>query len=342
MRVYTTIKSNNTRLIRIFGIKVLEQHTTRDVKTLKILGGIFNMTQTNKGKKIYILGLQVWTKKISKPQTCNIYERVDYFRIANMQQRIITTALLHQKTFGPFKGIYKNQTAVLVAAGPTVNFYTPIKNAIHVGCNRAFKKENIKFDYLFTIDKAGLLNYADEFKQYECIKFIGDQNLGVDFQIPEDFSNSPNTFRYKTNVNCLQNNFYVDIDSSPLVNAATVAIQAMQFILFTQPKQIFLVGTDCTVASKQHFIGGCFDISKRGESASKCDEVNIDFWKRLKNFATTYYPNTEIISINPVRLTGVFRDVYTQSYLDANPDIKKRLGDKIELLENVIEIAKRG
>ena len=342
MKIYEYIVSKNLTKLKVFGINIIDEVSNIDSKTIKIFSGLVQKKQNKKGKKIYILGLQVWTKKISKPQTCNIYERVDYFRIANMQQRIITTALLHQKTFGPFKGIYKNQTAVLVAAGPTVNFYTPIKNAIHVGCNRAFKKENIKFDYLFTIDKAGLLNYTEEFQQYECVKFIGDQNLGAEFQIPEDFSNSPNTFRYKTNVNCLQNNFYVDIDSSPLVNAATVAIQAMQFILFTQPKQIFLVGTDCTVASKQHFIGGCFDISKRGESASKCDEVNIDFWKRLKNFATTYYPNTEIISINPVRLTGVFRDVYTQSYLDANPDIKKRLGDKIELLENVIEIAKRG
>lgn len=342
MRVYTIIKSNNTRLISILGIKILEQHIISDAKMLKILGGIFNIKQSNKGKKIYILGIKVWTKKIAKSQSVYVCEKVDYARIANMQQRIITTALLHQKTFGPFKGIYKNQTAVLVAAGPTVNFYTPIKNAIHVGCNRAFKKEDIKFDYLFTIDKAGLLNYTEDFQQYDCIKFIGDQNSGVDFQIPEDFSNASKTFRYKTNLHCLPSNFYVDIDSSPLVNAATVAIQAMQFILFTQPKQIFLVGTDCTVASKQHFIGGCFDISKRGESASRCDEVNIDFWKRLKNFATTYYPNTEIISINPVRLTGVFRDVYTQSYLDANPDIKKRLGDKIELLENVIEIAKRG
>jgi hypothetical protein len=33
-------------------------------------------------------------------------------------------------------------------------------------------------------------------------------------------------------------------------------------------------------------------------------------WKDLKKFAQIYYPDTEIISINPVGLKGLFTDVY--------------------------------
>ena len=32
----------------------------------------------------------------------------------------------------------------------------------------------------------------------------------------------------------------------------------------------------------------------------------------MKEFAETYYPDTEIISINPVGLKGVFKDEFTE------------------------------
>ena len=34
-------------------------------------------------------------------------------------------------------------------------------------------------------------------------------------------------------------------------------------------------------------------------------------WKELKRFAEVYYPTTEIISVNPVGLRGMFKDLYT-------------------------------
>ena len=36
----------------------------------------------------------------------------------------------------------------------------------------------------------------------------------------------------------------------------------------------------------------------------------LDKWEEIKAFALTYYPETEIISINPVGLKGIFKDVY--------------------------------
>ena len=39
------------------------------------------------------------------------------------------------------------------------------------------------------------------------------------------------------------------------------------------------------------------------------DDV-IKLWLKLKKFAKTYYPDTEIISVNPVGLKGIFKDVY--------------------------------
>ena len=36
----------------------------------------------------------------------------------------------------------------------------------------------------------------------------------------------------------------------------------------------------------------------------------IGKWKKLKEFADEKYPNTEIISVNPVGLKGLFKDEY--------------------------------
>ena len=36
----------------------------------------------------------------------------------------------------------------------------------------------------------------------------------------------------------------------------------------------------------------------------------VEPWKRLKLFANKLYPGTEIISVNPVGLKGLFKDIY--------------------------------
>jgi len=43
----------------------------------------------------------------------------------------------------------------------------------------------------------------------------------------------------------------------------------------------------------------------------------------VKKFAALHYPDTEIISVNPVGLKGMFHDMYTESYLDAHPELSR-------------------
>ena len=45
------------------------------------------------------------------------------------------------------------------------------------------------------------------------------------------------------------------------------------------------------------------------EMAVAGDNV-ISLWYQLKKFARVFYPDTEIISINPVGLKGIFKDEY--------------------------------
>ena len=67
---------------------------------------------------------------------------------------------------------------------------------------------------------------------------------------------------------------------------------------------------------------------------TKFNFISVD-WKRIKNFIRTYYPETEVVVINPVGLKGIFRDVYTKSYLQKHPEIDP---ETVEIFEQEEEI----
>ena len=57
--------------------------------------------------------------------------------------------------------------------------------------------------------------------------------------------------------------------------------------------------------------------------------IILQNWKILKSFADQFYPDVEIISINPIGLRELFKDVYTESFLKAHPEINL---NEVELL----------
>lgn len=234
-------------------------------------------------------------------------------------KRIVAAANLHRETFAGFKNKHNGEEVVLIGAGPTLNHYTPMPNKINIGLNRVFTLSNINFNYLFAIDKMGIEKYYNEFFSYneKCIKFVGDQNLGIHWQIPETVIKGENVRRYKTTAIYMPSEFSLDIESEPLGNFNTVSLQAMQFILYTKPKRIYLVGIDCTQG--KHFQGSSPDLKNiRGENPRQLAVNTLKYWQQLKEFISIYYPDIEIISINPVGLKGLFKDVYTQSYIENN------------------------
>ena len=55
-----------------------------------------------------------------------------------------------------------------------------------------------------------------------------------------------------------------------------------------------------------------------------------EYWEYFKNFKDTYFEETEFVSINPINLKNLFRNVYTRQYLENNPNIKN---EDVEILE---------
>ena len=104
-----------------------------------------------------------------------------------------------------------------------------------------------------------------------------------------------------------------DIDKMAIGNMPNIALSAMQIALFTNPSTLFIVGCD---ASQGHFVQPeslSGDRVKKHETDIKksvSGDMTIKKWMEVKEFADAFYPDTEIVSVNPVGLKGLFKDVY--------------------------------
>ncbi len=230
-------------------------------------------------------------------------------------QLSIVAEKLHAETFKGFKGAFRGRDVVIVGAGPSVNKFKPIPNCIYIGLNRACVLKQVAFDYLFAIDKKGIAQYYEDFGSAKCVKFVGDQGGDIDGQIPEGEIElfDGDVRRYKTDaghVDSGQSRFATDLETQVLGNFHTVAMQAMQFALYCRPRKIYLVGMDCSPA-------GHFDADPNSASEKSVYPLGKKFWSqsatrdwcKLRNFVAAHYPDTTIVSVNPVGLRGLFEDM---------------------------------
>ena len=193
-----------------------------------------------------------------------------------------------------------------------MRYYTQLTNTPHIGMNAAYKREDLKLNYYFMTDYRACKDFLDDLVNYDFVKFFGQYSVGKYrdfFQVPEDFLFINNGRRFFQAAP--SEDIPVNIEYYPLMGFYSIAFQAIQFALYTNPKRIYLVGCDCTN-------GGYFD---GNEQATANPPLWVKGYKKLNEFAQRFYPNTEIISINPVGLKGLFHDVYTESYLKDHPEI---------------------
>lgn len=225
----------------------------------------------------------------------------------------------HTASFAEFKGCHRGETVAVVATGPTLNYYSPVKGIRHVGTNSSFLKEDLHLDYLF------LRHYAPEWceklKDYDFIKFIArnewTEQHNPNDRFPEYVIEENEARRFF--VGEPNDEIYVDITRYPLLGGYSIIFQAIQFAIFTRPKRLLLIGCDCSY-------DGHFDCAPKPPTEG--NQVPLEWiipewikgYKRIKVFAQQYYPDMDIISVNPVSLKGVFCDTYTRSYLEAHPE----------------------
>lgn len=215
------------------------------------------------------------------------------------------------EAFKRFENCNYGKNVVIVASGPTMKYYEPESDKIHIGVNNTWKRRDILFDYFFLQD--GNKNYAYKdmingvFQNVKGNIFIGKYQKNCPWREIEFPVYCNKTIR-RYYVESLNRFIYQNICFHPLIDFNSVVFPALHFTLFTYPKKIYLVG--CDVSNK-----GDFD-----ENKSAIPQIYLNSYKygyaAIKMFAEQYYPETEIISINPIGLKGLFKDIYTQKYIE--------------------------
>jgi len=264
------------------------------------------------GKTLYLFGKAVYHRKRKQ----GLDDVIKMLRdIKNIH---IPAAAAHPAVFHKYKNCLLGKDLVFIAAGPTLDKYTPLPGAVHMGVNRTYQSR-IPLDYHVAlgwqhVPDEDLLNY----RAGQCTKFYG-------------YSYEPyNSMRTRIDSGELVERFYFTMQGcgtpdmiphnpeyAPIMVMESVVTGAMQIALWMHPRRIYLVGCDSDSS-------GYFSSEKSDVAQSLGDTRMRLAWERVKEFADDLYPDVEIISINPRGLRGLFRDQYMlDGELTDTPPTKK-------------------
>ena len=232
-------------------------------------------------------------------------------------QQAVTS--VNYDTFNQYRACFTGREVVVVAAGPSLNYYQPIDNAIHIGVNRAFQYPNVQLDFLFAQDFTNPeIPFFRQLDQVTAKVFLGivASQAYQEINASESLSVRLGASRYYFDTSP-SDMIFPDIRFFPLADYFTVVFPAIQFALYTNPAKLYLVGCDTS-----YF--GYFTDDHQTESY---DQMTMYLFHRLtgyiklKRFAAQYYPDTTIYSINPVNLRGLFCDIFTDGFEKNTPRV---------------------
>ena len=307
----------------------------------KFLERIFSIknTKDRKQKVLTILGIKI---KFKKPETkTDRIIKEQRKEIAQLKEFIYQTswlpqkvASLHQRVFPQFHNIHINDEIAVVGCGPTLNYYEPIKNVKHIALNRSIRYNKVKFDYAFTWDLPGIEKdepeFFSEFINYDCIKFVGKflhdnaiNPMDLNYEFKNKIYRCYSASRSRFGISMCDPVIHADISIYPLADFMSIAFGALNFAAYTHPKRIYLVGLDTKQTQ-------CFD----GNNHQYFMHELTRGYKLFKSFFERCYPDTEIVSVNPVGLKGMFRDIYTKGYVEVHPELLK---ENVEILDETKE-----
>jgi len=207
------------------------------------------------------------------------------------------------KPLGGFRGVHEGGTAILFATGPSVKKYNLINGSeefIKVGVNRIYNYPEIvsTLDYYlfgshYNLDKLHRENIDRVCRKYSFTKLASAYEDGTPTgrgNISPEQATEIGAIPFENNVISFSNDI-----AKYSTFGRSITFPALQFILYTGVSRIYLVGCDI--------------VGTYGEGFEK---TLRQLWKRFASFKEEYYPEVDIVSINPVGLRGVFIDGFTE------------------------------
>lgn len=353
MRIYCDkTAEDGTRRIELFGLRIYKKWHAGDLIKRTYLCGIIKTTVNNCRprikKKFYFCGIKFWTSDKDNPDY--FVRELDNLRLflsnrlddIYYDMQVLSKVPFVHKYLLKYKNCNIGKDVILFAGGPTVKYYNnEIKQAKKCGVNGIFNYID-DLDYLFIEDlflwDVSQNKLSDEYRGNNCEKFYGilpKRRLDI-LNFRRSFTDRipcENIYNGSANVFLIEDvfggNWATDIDIEPLGDFGGSVFSALQFIAYTNPKRIYLCGNDCSQAPNIYLE----EDAKRSDHALK-----INSYILFKEFINRMYPSIEVISINPVGLRGIFDDVYTESFLDKNPEIMEDIGKNATILSKEREL----
>ena len=132
-----------------------------------------------------------------------------------------------------FKDIHKGQRGWIVCTGPGLNLIDCSKfdNEILIGLNRAYLKEDLRFNYMVAINKYVFEHYGKDIANYPCKAKFGTGLVGLG---PDCYSLRWGGKKFT---------FTGDI-TKPLWQGHTVTYSAMQIAYYMGFSEVYVIGMD--------------------------------------------------------------------------------------------------
>lgn len=291
---------------------------------------LFKKTITPKEIKTYFLNLMVRRKINIEEMLKSISNRLDsipsendILYYASLATEIANT---HNKIFPQFKNSNIGKSVAIFGAGPTLNYAPQIKKCKIIACNRSYEYLLERgCDYFFAQDYHGIKSFYEKAMQNTTYAFLG-RNADKFYvnTTPEQYRNIGNMHSYYFHTNFYDSiRIKSKIESFPLADFYTVVHPALHFALYTNPKIIYLIGCDTSTDGYANKNILQFRI--------RINNI-IDGYKKLKELRDLEYPETRIVSVNPIGLRNIFEDVYTESFVNYTGAVDK---ENITLIEEI-------
>ncbi len=326
------------KVVTIFFVPIKFKRRDIEKKNAVVKNKLFAIEPIDAGShiKLTIFGIKIKVK----PWNFGLQNFVSRI-IAREVYSVIEVTECHKKTFSRFLDCNVGKSVAIWGCGPTVQHYNNELNTVNIALNKALFMDNVNFAYSFAQD-ANILKtcegYIDKIKdKKDTVKFIGN------FLQPKHHLNMPvikesekyNIFRYFSAARMWLPAFdfgqelFSDITLHPLADFSSISFAALHFAFYTHPDKIYLIGLDTNVGGINIFDNLNVDL-KHAKDGNYDIKNMLSGYVKFKEFAEKYYPDVEIVSVNPVGLKGVFKDVYTQSYVNEHPELLK---EGVEIIE---------
>ena len=210
------------------------------VSKIKLFGvvPVVTVKQTKTQKIYYLFGLRLFVRK-------------DKFSVGSRGREVDKTPIymmahdLHSRVFPKYRNCNSGRDMVVIATGPTLDYYAPRRGMLHLGVNMAVVSGKVGLDYVFVQDYVPDMQQAiDSYKRRGCKKFYGVHYL--EKSISQSAADRVGAERY-----CFIDNDYTtplafppDISVLPFQTYSSVIHPAVTFALWTGVRRLYLVGCE--------------------------------------------------------------------------------------------------